>query len=136
MKIKLAPQIIERKVREISPIFLQKVCEVEGAMITDESYISDFFQFPSDEAEYFDLDSKEYVFKRRYYRGPRPATLSLRKDKSNWEENEIRISDPDPSRDELIKRILTHFRVDVTDVIDEPIVEILLYIAENFVPAE
>ncbi len=53
------------------------------------------------------------------------------KNKANWVDEEIE-SEPDPSREEIIRKTLEVFGVDISSVYDDYIVDILLHIAENY----
>src|SRR5258708_24502361 len=110
MTIKLAPQDKQQRVEPIQDLFLEKVLGVEGALITDMSRISDFFQYPKDRAIRGGKAPGTYVFLQKRYVGPHVNPLAdgklwrqERNKTENWETIEIEV-EPDPPRDEVTKK--------------------------------
>ena len=140
MKLKLAPQEKQKLIEPIQDVFLIRVLGFEGALITDDSRISDFYSYPKERAIGKGSAPGTYRFKRRVYRGLRfnpmtdPESFKREhKNPANWVEEEFE-QEPDPSFEEIIEKTRSVFGVDITPVITENLVEILLYIAENYKP--
>ncbi len=138
MKWELASQKKQKLVEPIQDIFLSKVLGIEGALVTDESYISDFIPFPRDHAIREGTNQGTMVFAQKIYVGPfvNPKTdWQLRRAEmqkpENWKNKEIE-AEPGLSLSDVVEKTKKIFGVDVSTVSKKPLVDILLHIAENY----
>lgn len=137
-KFKLAPQKKQKLVEDIQDIFLERVLDIEkGALVTDETYISDFIFNPKDRAIRKGSNGK-MVFVKKIYVGPFFHPMkdwerwkAEKKNPENWKLQEEETY-PGLGSQEVIAKTKEVFGVDITDQYDKPFVEILMHIAMNF----
>lgn len=131
--ITLASQEKQKLIEPIQGLFLSKIFDIEGALITDESRISDFTLFPPEAALGKGKIEGTLIFKMRKYIGKDLINSSQedRKNSNNWLEETIEI-EPGMSKQEIIDKTKLVFGVDISPVYDQFLVDILLYIIEHF----
>lgn len=139
-RIELAPQDKQKLTAPIEDIFLKRIFGIDGALITDESHLSDFMQYSKDQAIRLGVKPGTMVFVRKIYTGPRMSFLDKRrrvesKKPENWKTEEFEI-EPDPSMAEVVAKVREVFGVDISDICKDPLVEVLRYVAENYRPAK
>lgn len=137
-RFEIAPQIKQKQVEEIQNIFLNRVLGFEEALITDESYLSDFLRFSKDRALRPGTVQGTFVFKEKVFKRQDLNPFKNSKEyhealenPENWKEIEFE-TEPDLSKDEVVEATKVVFKVDIATVYDQPIVDILLYIVENY----
>src|SRR3989338_4251972 len=119
-----APQVKMRFVEKIWEEFLEKVLQIEGALATDESYLTDFHgmfddirSVVSEEGDYYVLEWKyrndifdgEWKTKRK--RVPKSACVDYKK--------------------LYVERTKAVFGVDITAIYNRPLTEVMQFISKN-----
>ena len=135
-RIELAPQNKQKLTEQIEAIFLKRVFDIEGALITDECYLSDFMIHAKDRAIRSGEKPGTMVFQRKFYSGPKMSILDEqwrveRKKPQNWTTEEFE-TEPGASMAEIIAKVKDTFGVDIAGICKKPFVDILKYIAENY----
>lgn len=133
MKIVPASQKKAQMVQSLGDKFILDVLGIDGALWTDETYISDFTFFSYDIRKAVREGSKQglFVFQYRVYIGPPGLALKRdRKNKNNWEIREVEAEAKDV-RGDIIRKAEDVFGVNITEVYDKYLTDIIMYIISN-----
>lgn len=135
-KFELASQEKQKKVAAIQDIFLKQVLDIDGALVTDESKISDFLSDSIDKAVGPGKEPGTMKFAWKKYIGPRGTLSSYRKtahDPTIWQDVEFE-TEPGMGRKDVIVKTIEVFGVDISSVYATYLVDVLLFIVENYRP--
>jgi hypothetical protein len=129
-RFEVADDLKVKSMEEVCDIFLKNVLDHEEALVTDESYLSNFS--PMEDVDKADGPGSKpgfYKFKLRFFRG----NFSERKDQTKWQTKEWEAQGIQ-WRLQVIEKTKQVFGVDITTVFDLTFPEIIQHIIENYVP--